>query len=110
MINLDFEKMGGVIIAVVQDVNIKEVLMVGVMNGEALEETIRSGRVTFWSRTKKRLWTKGETSGNYLRLRSILLDCDNDTVLCLVNSMGPACHTGAQSCFYNTDGSPRQYE
>lgn len=96
---LNFSKLGGVIPAVVQDVETKIVLMLGFMNKEALSKTIKSKKVTFWSRTKKRLWEKGEASGNTLKLISISADCDNDTLLISAKPKGPTCHTGAYSCF-----------
>lgn len=96
---LNFVKLGGIVPAVVQDVETKIVLMLGFMNEEALSKTIESKKVTFWSRTKKRLWEKGEISGNTLKLISISADCDNDTLLILAKSQGPTCHTGAYSCF-----------
>ena len=89
----------GLVPVVVQDDATLAVLMLGYMNAEALEKTQREGRVTFWSRTKERLWTKGETSGNFLNVASIAVDCDNDTLLIRVNPVGPTCHTGARSCF-----------
>ena len=96
---LNFAKLGGVVPAVVQDAETKAVLMLGFMNKEALSKTIESKKVTFWSRTKKRLWEKGEISGNTLKLISISADCDNDTLLILAQPQGPTCHTGAYSCF-----------
>ena len=96
---LDFEKMGGLIPAIVQDNNTSKVLMLGFMNEEACEETVGAGRVTFFSRTKNRLWMKGETSGNTLQVVSILPDCDNDTLLIKAIPAGPVCHTGADTCF-----------
>lgn len=106
---LDFRKMDGFVMAVIQDIRTMEVLLTGVMNKEAFDKTRETGKVTFWSRTRREIWVKGETSGNYLMLEKILIDCDKDTVLCLVNPMGPTCHTGAISCFYNQDGSERLY-
>lgn len=106
---LDFRKMDGVVLAVVQDARTLMVLMVGVMNKEAFDQTIKTGKVTFWSRARRELWTKGETSGNYLKLEQILVDCDKDTVICMVKPAGPTCHTGAASCFQNIDGSERQF-
>ncbi len=97
---LDFEKEDGLVPAIVQDHQTKEVLMVGFMNPEAWEKTVRTGMVTFWSRTRKTLWTKGETSGNFLGVRRIWIDCDNDTVLVEADPKGPTCHTGARSCFF----------
>lgn len=96
---LDFEKMGGLISAIVQDNNTNKVLMLGFMNEEAYEETKETGKVTFFSRTKNRLWMKGETSGNTLQVVSMMVDCDNDTILIKANPAGPVCHTGADTCF-----------
>ncbi|WP_099464125.1 bifunctional phosphoribosyl-AMP cyclohydrolase/phosphoribosyl-ATP diphosphatase HisIE [Parabacteroides provencensis] len=96
---LDFEKMGGLIPAIVQDVNTNKVLMLGFMNEEAYEETKETGKVTFFSRTKNRLWMKGETSGNTLQVVNMMVDCDNDTILIKAIPAGPVCHTGADTCF-----------
>ncbi|MCZ7834555.1 bifunctional phosphoribosyl-AMP cyclohydrolase/phosphoribosyl-ATP diphosphatase HisIE [Atlantibacter hermannii] len=96
---LDFEKTGGMLPVVVQHAVSGEVLMLGYMNGEALRMTQETGKVTFYSRTKQRLWTKGETSGNFLNVVSITPDCDNDTLLVLANPIGPTCHKGTTSCF-----------
>lgn len=96
---LDWEKTGGLIPAVVQDACSGRVLMLGCMNPEALEKTLETKKVTFWSRTKGRLWTKGETSGNWLHLVDIGTDCDSDALLVLVNPDGPICHRGTPSCF-----------
>ena len=96
---LDSEKMGGLIPAIVQDNNTNKVLMLGFMNEEAYEETKETGKVTFFSRTKNRLWMKGETSGNTLQVVSMMVDCDNDTILIKANPAGPVCHTGADTCF-----------
>ena len=96
---LDFEKMGGLIPAIVQDNNTNKVLMLGFMNEEALEQTLSSGKVTFFSRTKNRLWMKGETSGNTLCVVSITPDCDNDTLLIKAIPAGPVCHLGTDTCF-----------
>ena len=96
---LDFEKMGGLIPAIVQDNNTNKVLMLGFMNEEALEQTWSSGKVTFFSRTKNRLWMKGETSGNTLSVVSITPDCDNDTLLIKAIPAGPVCHLGTDTCF-----------
>jgi len=85
--------------AVIQDYNTQKVLMLGFMNEEALKKTEETGLVTFYSRSKKRLWTKGEESGNHLQLRQILLDCDKDTLLIKAEPMGPVCHTGADTCW-----------
>jgi phosphoribosyl-AMP cyclohydrolase len=92
----------GLIPAVVQDVESDQVLMVAWMNEESLVLTQQTGEVHFWSRSRKALWKKGETSGNILNLREIYVDCDEDTLLIKVNPTGPACHTGSRSCFYRT--------
>lgn len=96
---LDFAKTDGLLPAVVQHAVSGEVLMLGYMNEEALNITEQSGKVTFWSRTKERLWTKGESSGHFLNVVSITPDCDNDTLLVLANPIGPTCHLGTSSCF-----------
>lgn len=95
----DWKKMGGLIPAVIQDDRDGSVLMVGYMDGAALEKTRKTKKVTFYSRSKKRLWTKGESSGNFLKLVSVSLDCDADALLVRAVPMGPACHSGAASCF-----------
>ena len=100
---LDFEKMGGLIPAIIQDSCTGKVLMLGFMNEEALSKTEEIGKVTFYSRTKNRLWTKGETSGNFLNVVSIAADCDNDTLLIKVKPVGPVCHTGSDTCFGETN-------
>jgi phosphoribosyl-ATP pyrophosphohydrolase/phosphoribosyl-AMP cyclohydrolase len=100
---LDFEKMGGLIPAIIQDSCTGKVLMLGFMNEEALAKTEETGKVTFFSRTKNRLWTKGETSGNFLNVVSIAVDCDNDTLLIKVKPVGPVCHTGSDTCFGETN-------
>lgn len=97
--NLDFEKTGGMIPAIIQDATTAKVLMLGYMNEAALEKTKVDQVVTFFSRTKNRLWTKGETSGNFLNVVDIRVDCDRDTLLIKVNPVGPVCHTGADTCF-----------
>lgn len=97
--NLDFDKVGGLIPAIIQDDKTSKVLMLGYMNEEALAKTNELGKVTFFSRTKQRLWTKGEESGNFLNVISIKEDCDNDTLLIKVNPVGPVCHTGTDTCF-----------
>lgn len=96
---LDWEKTGGLIPAIVQDAVSGRVLMLGYMNQETLSRTLETKKVTFFSRTKNRLWTKGETSGNFLHLVDIGTDCDNDTLLVLVKADGPTCHLGTTSCF-----------
>ena len=100
---LDFEKMGGLIPAIIQDSCTGKVLMLGFMNEESLAKTEETGKVTFYSRTKNRLWTKGETSGNFLNVVSIATDCDNDTLLIKVKPIGPVCHTGSDTCFGETN-------
>jgi phosphoribosyl-ATP pyrophosphohydrolase/phosphoribosyl-AMP cyclohydrolase len=98
--NIDFAKSAdGLVPAIIQDFNTHKVLMLGYMNQEALDKTMSSGRVTFFSRTKNRLWTKGEESGNFLDLKSVAIDCDNDTLLIKVIPVGPVCHTGADTCW-----------
>ena len=100
---LDFDKQGGLITAVVQDANTHRVLMVGYMNREAFDKTLNSGHVTFFSRSRQKLWTKGESSGHYLVLRSIATDCDGDALLVKAEPIGPGvCHNGFESCFYRT--------
>lgn len=96
---LDFEKMEGLIPAIIQDNYTNKVLMLGFMNEEAYNKTVETQKVTFFSRSKNRLWTKGETSGNYLNVVTINADCDYDTLLIKVNPTGPVCHTGADTCF-----------
>ena len=99
MEQIDFSKGNGLVPVVIQDNNALQVLMVGYMNEEALVKTIKDKKVTFFSRSKNRLWTKGETSGNYLFVEEILSDCDKDSLLIRVNPAGPVCHTGSTSCF-----------
>ena len=96
---LDFTKLNGLIPAIIQDNTTNVVLMLGFMNEEALIKTEETGKVTFFSRTKNRLWTKGEESGNFLNVVSMASDCDNDTLLIKVNPVGPTCHTGADTCW-----------
>ena len=96
---IDFEKLGGLVPAIIQDADTKNVLMLGFMNQEAYDKTISTGKVTFWSRSRNCLWTKGETSGNYLNLVEIKNDCDNDTLLVKVHPQGPTCHTGTDTCW-----------
>jgi phosphoribosyl-ATP pyrophosphohydrolase/phosphoribosyl-AMP cyclohydrolase len=97
--NIDFEKGNGLIPVVIQNYNTLQVLMLGYMNEEAWIKTKAENRVTFYSRSKNRLWTKGEQSGNYLEVKDIQIDCDRDTVLIKANPVGPTCHTGSTSCF-----------
>lgn len=95
----DFDKAGGLVPAVVQDAGTRNVLMVGYMNREAYGKTLETGKVTFFSRSKGRLWTKGETSGNFLHVVSVKWDCDRDTLLIQAHPEGPVCHTGADTCW-----------
>ena len=97
--NLDFSKLNGLVPAIIQDQRTSKVLMLGFMNEEALQKTTETGQVTFFSRAKNRLWTKGEESGNFLNVISIESDCDNDTLLIKVNPVGPVCHTGSDTCW-----------
>ena len=96
---IDFEKMGGLVPAIIQDATTKNVLMLGFMNEEAYQKTIETRHVTFWSRTRQTLWTKGETSGHFLNLVSMQIDCDNDTLLVKAHPIGPTCHTGTDTCW-----------
>lgn len=101
MIELDFDKTGGLIPAIAQDHETGDVLMLAYMNREAWQETLKSGMATYWSRSRKALWKKGETSGNLQEVREIRIDCDNDTVVLKVRQIGgAACHEGYKSCFY----------
>ncbi|EOA6546491.1 bifunctional phosphoribosyl-AMP cyclohydrolase/phosphoribosyl-ATP diphosphatase HisIE [Vibrio vulnificus] len=102
---INWEKVDGLVPAIVQDFQSSQVLMMGYMNQDALAKTGETGQVTFFSRTKERLWTKGETSGNVLQLVNMQLDCDNDTLLVKVNPIGPTCHTGTSTCW---DGDPQE--
>jgi len=100
MMNVDFQKYtDGLVPAIIQDYKTSKVLMLGFMNAEALSKTMQEGRVTFYSRSKKRLWTKGEESGNVLLVKSVMSDCDNDTLLIKAEPLGPVCHTGADTCW-----------
>jgi len=99
MNQINFIKGNGLVPAVIQDFTTLQVLMVGFMNEESFEKTRKEGKVTFFSRSKNRLWTKGETSGNYLFVKEISIDCDNDSILIKVDPAGPVCHTGNTSCF-----------
>lgn len=101
--NLDWDKGNRLIPAIVQDADDGRVLMLGYMNVEALEKTRSSGRVTFFSRSKQRLWTKGESSGHHLELVDLVADCDRDTLLVQARPAGPVCHTGTETCFGDTD-------
>jgi phosphoribosyl-ATP pyrophosphohydrolase/phosphoribosyl-AMP cyclohydrolase len=97
--NIDFDKTQGLVPVIIQDVQTLEVLMLGYMNQEAWEKTEAEGKVTFFSRSKNRLWTKGEESGNFLFVKETHIDCDNDTILIKASPVGPTCHTGSRSCF-----------
>ncbi len=103
--NIDFKKMNGLVPAIVQDALSGKVLMQGYMNEEALAKTQESGKVTFYSRSKERLWTKGETSGNFMELVSMTEDCDGDSILIQANPIGPVCHTGSDTCFNEVNSS-----
>ncbi len=96
---INFGKLNGLVPAIIQDIETQKVLMLGFMNEEAVSKTLEIGKVTFFSRTKNRLWTKGEESGNFLNVVSLLIDCDDDTLLIKVNPVGPVCHTGSDTCF-----------
>lgn len=104
----DFEKSAGLIPAIVQDADTREILMLAYMNQDALEKTLADGIVTFFSRSKNRLWTKGETSGNFLQLIDWKMDCDQDTLLLRVRPKGPVCHTGSDTCF-NESNTPKDF-
>ncbi|MBK7978440.1 MAG: bifunctional phosphoribosyl-AMP cyclohydrolase/phosphoribosyl-ATP diphosphatase HisIE [Ignavibacteriae bacterium] len=106
---IDFEKQNGLVPAIIIDITTDQVLMLGYMNKESLTHTIEKQKVVFFSRTKNRLWLKGETSGNYLNLVSINSDCDNDTLLIYAKPEGPTCHTGSYSCFSNVDKNNVQF-
>ncbi len=102
MIEIDFKKGDGLIPVIIQDASTHEVLMLGYMNQEAWEETLRTKRASFWSRSRKKLWIKGETSGHFQEIKEIYLDCDGDTLLLRVDQIGgAACHTGFRSCFHH---------
>lgn len=103
---LDFDKTGGLIPAIIQDDKTSKVLMLGFMNEEALLKSQETGKVTFFSRSKNRLWTKGEESGNFLEIVSMAADCDLDTLLIKVNPVGPVCHTGSDTCFNEKNAEP----
>lgn len=105
--DIDFEKSGGLVPAIIQDSATRQVLMLGYMNREAYEKTLATRRVTFWSRSRNCLWTKGETSGNFLELVDIKVDCDNDTLLVRAVPHGPVCHTGTDTCWgESNDANP----
>ncbi|QEK51442.1 bifunctional phosphoribosyl-AMP cyclohydrolase/phosphoribosyl-ATP diphosphatase HisIE [Pedobacter aquae] len=100
IVKIDFQKSDGLVPVIIQDEQTLEVLMLGYMNEEAYLKTEQEGKVTFFSRSKNRLWTKGEESGNFLFVKSISIDCDKDTILIKANPVGPTCHTGSRSCFF----------
>ena len=107
---IDFKKMGGLVPAIIQDATTRKVLMLGYMNQESLKKTTDTGLVTFYSRSRQELWTKGETSGNYLKLVDIKVDCDNDTLLIQAKPEGPVCHTGSDTCWGDTnEASPLMF-
>lgn len=99
--DIDFEKEGGLVPVIVQDVNTKEVLTLAYTNKESLEMTQKTGNSWFWSRSRNKLWMKGEESGNVQKVKEILVDCDSDAIIYLVEPAGPACHTGDRVCFHN---------
>lgn len=103
---LDFDKMSGLVPAIIQDAATAKVLMLGFMNKEAYDKTVETGKVTFFSRTKNRLWTKGEESGNFLNVVSMKADCDEDTLLIKVHPVGPVCHTGTDTCWGEKNEEP----
>ena len=103
---MDFEKMNGLVPAIIQDAVTQKVLMLGFMNREAYDKTVQTGKVTFYSRTKQRLWTKGEESGNFLNVVEIKSDCDDDTLLIYVHPVGPVCHTGTDTCWGEDNCQP----
>lgn len=97
---INFEKLKGLIPVITQDFKTGQVLMLGFMSKEALKKTLKEGKVTYWSRTRKKLWTKGESSGHFQLVKEIWLDCDNDTLLIKVKQIGSVCHTGHKTCFF----------
>ena len=99
--DIDFEKSGGLVPIIVQDANTKEVLTLAYANKESLELTKKTGNSWFWSRSRNKLWMKGEESGNTQKIKEILVDCDSDAIIYLVETSGPACHTGERVCFHN---------
>lgn len=99
-LNLNWKKLNGLVPVITQDYKTKKVLMLGFMDKEALKKTLTERKVTYFSRTRKKLWTKGETSGNFQLVKEIFLDCDKDTLLIKVDQVGNVCHTGNKTCFY----------
>lgn len=108
--SLDFDKGNGLIPVVVQDYKSKKVLMLAFTNMEALEKTLSTGYAHYWSRSRKRLWMKGETSGNTQKVKEVLVDCDHDTLLFIVEQKGKACHTGKETCFHNRLADAKRLE
>lgn len=104
--SIDFDKMNGLVPAIIQDADTAKVLMLGFMNREAFDKTMETGKVTFFSRTRNRLWTKGEESGNFLHVVSVKEDCDRDTLLIQVHPAGPVCHTGTDTCWGEKNEQP----
>ena len=104
--SIDFDKMDGLVPTIIQDADTAKVLMLGFMNREAYDKTMETGKVTFYSRTRKRLWTKGEESGNFLHVVSVKADCDRDTLLIQVQPVGPVCHTGTDTCWGEKNEQP----
>jgi len=102
---IDWKKMDGLIPVVVQDTKTKDVLMLAYANKEALQDTLKTGKATYWSRSRKQLWVKGETSGHTQKIKSVFADCDYDTLLYIVEQKGPACHTGDHTCFHHNFNS-----
>lgn len=107
---LNFQKMGGLIPAIIQDFESGKVLMLGFMNEEAFRKTLETGKVCFYSRTRNKLWVKGETSGHFLEVKEILVDCDEDTLLIKVKPYGPVCHEGYESCFFRKLNNDLSFE
>lgn len=105
-VSIDFDKMDGLVPAIIQDADTAKVLMLGFMNREAYDKTMETGKVTFYSRTRNRLWTKGEESGNFLHVVSVKADCDRDTLLIQVHPVGPVCHTGTDTCWGEKNEQP----
>ena len=100
--NIDFSKSGGIVPVIVQDANTKEILTLAYTYIESLERTLSTGNSWFWSRSRKKLWMKGEESGNTQKIKEILVDCDSDALIYVVEPQGPACHTGERTCFHNS--------
>ena len=100
--NIDFSKSNGIVPVIVQDTSTKEILTLAYANKESLELTIKTGNSWFWSRSRKKLWMKGEESGNTQKIKEILADCDSDALIYVVEPQGPACHTGERTCFHNS--------